>query len=279
MIENKYLLTFDFRILYCPNTKLALSCKELNLDTLEFTFYEGDLNILKYCYELKAENLERIVKKILNGEIGYELESKEMKWLETFELMLNENTEILTKDALVFNYLTLKLMLVGFSPEDSKNIVKTYFMYRNKSKDIPQIEIFIKNINKKIKHKKFWVCNDLYDEKELELKFIKTVCMYRKEMKLNFNFKMFKNDYLKICEKSIIPKMSKFNKIPSYLVKRPSTLIDQKSYLIEVYKSTIAGIIVYLLNNEMKHFQNEEIFINALIDEMVEVAKLYISMA
>lgn len=277
MIESKYLLTFDLRILYCPNIKLALSCKELNVETLEFSHYEGDLSIIQSCHELEAEKVELIVKNILNGEIGNELEEKDMLWLKTFDYQLTQNKNLFKNDKLVFNYLILKLRLLGFEEEDAKNIVQSYFQYKLLGANIPKVEDFIGAINKKMKNKRFWVCNDLYEEKEFELKFIRTVLMYKNKLNYKFDFKMFKDEYLKVCEKSFINKIYNFNKTPSYLVKRPLSISDQKHYLIYTYKSHIAGILQYLLERDFANLAHDEMFINILIDDMASVLKLYLT--
>ena len=277
MIESKYLLTFDLRILYCPSINLALSCKELNVETLEFSHYEGDLSVMQSCYELEAEKVELIVKNVLNGEIGNELEEKDMLWIKTFDYQLNQNKNLLKNDKLVFNYLILKLRLLGFEEEDSINIVQHYFQYKLQGIKIPTVEDFIKAINQKMKNKRFWVCNDLYEEKEFELKFIRTVLMYKNKLNYKFDFKMFKEEYLKVCEKSFINKIYNFNKTPSYLVKRPLSISDQKHYLIYTYKSHIAGILQYLLERDFANLAHDEMFINVLIDDMASVLKLYLT--
>ena len=277
MIESKYLLTFDLRILYCPSINLALSCKELNVETLEFSHYEGDLSVMQSCYELEAEKVELIVKNVLNGEIGNELEEKDMLWLKTFDYQLNQNKNLLKNDKLVFNYLILKLRLLGFEEEDSINIIQHYFQYKLQGIKIPTVEDFIKAINQKMKNKRFWVCNDLYEEKEFELKFIRTVLMYKNKLNYKFDFKMFKEEYLKVCEKSFINKIYNFNKTPSYLVKRPLSISDQKHYLIYTYKSHIAGILQYLLERDFANLAHDEMFINVLIDDMASVLKLYLT--
>lgn len=277
MIESKYLLTFDLKILYSPNVKLALTCKELDLETLEFSHFDGDLDILYSCYELEADKVDLIVKNILNGEIGTELNSKDMYWLQTFENQLSQDRQLLKNNKLVFNYLILKLRLLGFKEMDAKNIVISYFQYKKDGLKIPKVEKFIDAINKKLRKKRFWICDDLYEEKELELKFIRTVLMYKTKLNHKFDFRMFKDEYLKVCEKSFINKIYNFNTTPSYLVKRPLDISDQKQYLFYTYKSHIAEILQYLVEKDFPNLANDEMFINVLIDDMSTVLKLYLT--
>lgn len=277
MIESKYLLTYDLKILYSPNVQLALTCKELDLETLEFSHFDGDLDILYSCYELEPDKVDLIVKNILNGDIGNELDNNEMSWIQAFEHQLNQDKQILENTKLVFNYLILKLKLLGFKEEESKNIVISYFRYKKEGLKVPKVEKFIESINRKLRKKRFWICEDLYDEKDFELKFVRTILMYKTKLQSKFDFKMFKDEYLKVCEKSFINKIYNFNATPSYLVKRPLDISDQKQYLLYTYKSHIAGIIQYLVGKEFQHLAHDEMFLNVLIDDMSSVLKLYLT--
>lgn len=280
MNPSKYLLTYDLRILYCPNMKLALSCKELNLDTLEFTYYEGDLNVLNACYVLEADDVESIVKNIINGEVGNELDIDEMNWLKAFDYQYNKDANLVRNDELTFNYLILKLKLLGFSEEESKNIVKAYFVYKkNNVKGLPDVEDFISALNRKIRNKRFWICKNLYDETDLEYEFIKTVLSYKNKLQYKFDFRAFKDEYLKVCEKSIVPKLYNYNKTPSYLVRKPLDISDQRPYLLYTYKTHIASLINYLIERYFQNLASDERFINILIDELSAVVKLYLSIS
>lgn len=275
-MDSKYLLTFDLRILYCPNIRLAISCQELNVEALEFSHYEKDLNILFSSYEIKAEKINNLVKNILNGKIGNELEEKEMLWVQKFEKELNENENLLKNEKLIFNYLILKLKLLGFEELEAQNFVKTYFKYKIEGKNIPTIETFITAINKKLNNKVFWVCNNLDEEKEIEIKFIHKILNYKNKLMHNFDFNLFKDEYLNICEKSFINKIYKFNNEYSYLVTNPLFISDQKTYLTYIYKVHIYKIFEYLLEREFKNLSNDKMFINALISDMSSVLNLFL---
>lgn len=276
MIESKYYLTFDLRILYCPNPKLALSCKELNQESLEFTYYEDDLDILDTSYELEADNIDVLVKKILNGEIGTELPLKEMNWIKLFESELKRNECLLNNDNLMFNYLVLKFRLLGFNDDFAKDIVLTYFKYKRENRYIPSLKNFIKCIDKKLSNKVFWICNDLQNEENIEYEFLKTVLSNKSKLHNKFDFNIFKDQYLKVCEKSFIPKIIKFNETPSYLIKSPMDISDQKHYLMIVYNMNISRIIHYLIDNEYKNLAQDERFIRILINDMSSILRLYL---
>lgn len=276
MTDIKYFLTFDFRILYSPNINLGLLCKELDVNSLEFVRFDGDINELKYYYEIQPEKIDVLVKNILTGEIGTELNSKEMYWLELFEDELTNNKDLISDNKLTFNYLILKLKLLGFDDREAEEIITNYYKHLLSGIDILTVEELVSIINRKMKKKKFWVCNDLSDEKEIELEFIKKVLNKKIELSHNFDFDVFRNEYLEICKKSFINKIYKFNSNYSYLISNPLSLVEQKQYLISIHKSHIAGILQYLIQ-EYKYLSNDTIFFNMLIEEMSNVLKLYLS--
>ncbi|MGO0862180.1 hypothetical protein ACTPEN_21395, partial [Clostridioides difficile] len=50
----------------------------------------------------------------------------------------------------------------------------------------------------------------------------------------------------------------------------------QEKYLLYEYKSTIAGVIKYLITNEYPRLAVESSFLDYIIEEMVSVVKLYL---
>ena len=80
-MKNKYVLTYEMKILYCPDVDLNLACKELNLSTLQFMLYDGDREDLNNGFELYPNEVTTIAESILMGKVGYELDSKQMEWM------------------------------------------------------------------------------------------------------------------------------------------------------------------------------------------------------
>lgn len=276
MNDSKYFLTFDFKILYCPNINFILSCKELNLNTLEFTNYDGDLKALEASYEIKAEMVHVIVQNILNGEIGLELDSKEMKWLNLFDTELRKDSSILNNERLVYNYLILKLQLIGFSAVDSKSIITKYFEFKRDSKVIITIEEFIRTINQQLDRKIFWVCNGIESEKKIEYKFIETVLSYKRSLKYKFDFQMFKESYINVCKHSFVMKIYEYNNTSSYLVKRPLSLVEQVDFLIYAHKSILRGMLENLIEEKFFELSEEGLFQKQLIDEMSDIMRIHL---
>jgi len=276
MNESKYFLTFDFKILYCPNINLILSCKELNLNTLEFENYDGDLRALEASYEIKAETLSVIVKEILNGTMGLELEEKEMNWLKTFDTQLSRDNSILNNERLVYNYLILKLQLIGFSAIDSKSIVTKYFELKRDGKPVIEVDKLIQSVNRQIYKKIFWVCNGIESEKKIEYKFIESVLTYKRSLKYKFDFQMFKESYLNVCKHSFVGKIYDYNNTSSYLIKRPLSLQEQMDCLIYSHQSILRGILENLIEEKFFEFSDDELFKKQLIDEMSDILTIHL---
>ena len=74
--NEKIVLTYEMKILYCPDIEMNLSCKELNLSTLQFRLYAGNRSDLFTGFELSAEDVTSVARDILMGKIGYELAEK-----------------------------------------------------------------------------------------------------------------------------------------------------------------------------------------------------------
>lgn len=275
-MKSKYVLTFEFKVLYCPNINLPLTCKELNAKTLEFTQFEGKVDEFNSGYEITADLVEKIVKNILNGEIGIELSSDNMKWLETFDKTLIVNKSILNNENLLFNYLILKLMLLGFDEELAQDIIKTYFLKRKNGNVLP-IDNFISIINNRISEKKFWVCYNLFDEKEKEFEFIRTILNYKQKLQFRFDFSVFKDEYLKLCNESLIPKLIKFNQTPSYLIRNSLSIKEQKPYLLKAYITYISNSMNFIYENEFNHLFLDTRFLSAICKDMASVVELFIS--
>ena len=68
--KSKSVLTYDLKILYCPNMQIKSACKELNLMTHEFSQFEGNLADLDNGYEIVASIVKNIADNILLGKVG-----------------------------------------------------------------------------------------------------------------------------------------------------------------------------------------------------------------
>ncbi len=173
--KSKYVLTYDLKILYCPNVQLKNICKELNLMTYEFSQFEGKESDIDNGYEIAANTVKGIADKIIMGKVGNELPEKEMKWIQDYEKLLREDISLITNRELTFNYLILKLALAGFSLDVAKNIVVHYYTNIIHQHDVPHPQIFLNEINNVLKNKTFWVKFDLQKEEISEYLFIKKV--------------------------------------------------------------------------------------------------------
>ena len=67
--KSKYVLTYDLKILYCPNMQIRTACKELNLMTHEFSQFEGNLAALDNGFEIAASSVKNISDNILLGKV------------------------------------------------------------------------------------------------------------------------------------------------------------------------------------------------------------------
>lgn len=285
MNESKYLLTYDFKILYCANIKLKLSCKELDLKTLTFIKYNGNLNMIDYFFEINTDALNDIVGDVFRCKFGHELSSSDMEWIQKIEKVLKLNKSIYNNENLMFNYYMLKLKLAGFKEELAMQFTKSYFYMLNESDKIdslPSLKDSIEVLNDIISLKEIWIGNNLYNYTQLEEDFLRTVLNYKRKLSYQFNFDMFKDDYLNIIQNSFIAYIYEFNKTESYLVRKAQTLLNNKSYmdvLIDIYKRIITGIIQYLIENgEYSDFAEDDYkFVNNLMENMKDTVKLYLT--
>ncbi|CCL32385.1 TPA: hypothetical protein UL242_002418 [Clostridioides difficile] len=277
MYESEYFLTFDLDILYCPNKELKLSCKKLNLQNLVFENYSGNIDNIDSNYKIKAKDVNAIVNKVFKNEIGTELAHEDMSWIKEFETTFVINNKLTSsEEKIIFNYFILKLMLLGFSQDMAKDIVVSYKLSIEKNCTSIDFLSFINALDMKLKNKKFWVNFNMSYEKDLECEFINMMFTYKEKLENRFDFTVFKDNYLNVCKKSIVKKMYDFNSKSSYLVKNPLSIEKQEKYLLYEYKSTIAGVIKYLVTNEYPKLAVESRFLDYIIEEMVSVVKLYL---
>lgn len=276
MADSGFFLTYDLRILYCPNLQIINNCKELNIETHSFSQYDGSVDSILNSYSLPGEEVDDIVKNILTGEIGDELPPENMEWLITFEDLLKEDNSLITNRDLTFNYLILKLILMGFSQDKAKDIVINYYEKILLNVDVPHPQIFLNQINKFLSYKRFWVKSNIKTEKLREFKMMKKILKVKDELGYTFEFEpLFKQEYLEVIKSSFVPQLIYFNQTPSYLVKEKVDLNTQIPYLTQVYQEFLYGIILKICQTDNKMY--DETFINSLLKEMTAVLKLYLT--
>ena len=275
--DSRYLLTFDLKILYCPNIKIRVSCKELDLETLEFSKYRGNIDDIDTSYPINVNEIEKIVKYIINGEFRNGIKTDYIEWLEMYEKALSDNPNLINDNKLAFNYLVLKYHLLGFPKNEAIDMVKFYFALKIKNYNIPPIEEVISILNNKINTTKYWIPNTIQEFKYLELDYLRTVFKDRLKYKYDFDFNFVRENYLKVCSLSFIKSIYQFNKEPSYLVRTPLDMKEQKKYIINNYRTIIVGIIQYLLENEFPQLNTDDKFLNSLITELTNTVDTYLS--
>lgn len=273
----KYVLTFDFRIIYCKNINLRVGLKELNFDNLSFVPYNEDSSVIDYGYEVATNDVQYIINTVFNSKIGYQLQNKEMLWLEAFEKKLRINPNILNNEKLTFNYLILKLLLIGFSEEMAIDIIKKYYESIRSNIIVPNINNMIDKINEFIAKKEYWVSNNIYENQSAEINFLTKILNVKRASKFNFDFTDYKDEYFTLCYNSLIMDNYKYNSEYSYLVDKPKKLNAQKEYLLQIYSSTIGMLLNHLIQTEFMDFYSEDRFINMLVDEMIRVVNTFLN--
>ena len=274
--KSKYVLTYDLKILYCPNMQIKNVCKELNLLTYEFSQYEGKESAIDNGYEIAANMVKGIADKIIMGKVGNELPEKEMKWIQDFERLLRDDISLITNRELTFNYLILKLALAGFSLDVAKNIVVAYYSNIINKNEVPHPQVFLNEINNVLKNKTFWVKFDLQKEEITEYLFIKKVLKARDRIGYTFSFdELFRNEYLNLAGDGVATALIKYNQQPSYLVTHKLSLNEQMPLVLSVYKKIIWGLIVKAYTEMGRPV--DEIIAKGLIKDMTNTLKLYMT--
>lgn len=277
MIKNsKYTLTYDLRILYCPNLSLREHCKILNFDTLEFEPFDGNIEELDNGYELPAESLKNVSDRILLGQIGYELPEKEMKWIQDFESLLKNDISLITNRELAFNYFILKLSLLGFSSEMAKNIVIHYYSNIINNIKVAHPQSFLKEINRVLANKNFWVKYDLQNPELMEYKYIKDFLKARYTIGYTFTFDIrLRQEYLDICKNGVAVALINYNKTPSYLVQRTANPTELMRLLEGIYKKIIWGLIVKAYADLNRPI--DEVIAKNLVKDLTSTMKEFLS--
>ncbi|NLZ34246.1 MAG: hypothetical protein GX889_04930 [Clostridiales bacterium] len=273
---SRYMLTNDFKILYWPNTELKLSCKEFDFKTMKFEKYQGNVDLLEYYYEIDKNNLDSLIKGLFQSKIGFELPKKEMDWIINVENLMSKKKEILNNKKLMFNYCVLKLKLAGFKEDVALDFTKNQFSNEEVVKDYPNHLYLIKNVNKLINSRAFWINHEVLTNNEIELSFLRLIFDYKIRLGSKFDFTIFKSQYLDLIKDSFIPKLINYNSTKSYLVKKPMPLKNQVEYIFQSYQYLIVELINYLLNKEYDELLSQEYFIRTLINDLMDVLSLYI---
>lgn len=279
MDTNKYFLTYDFKIIFCQDFTFKQNCKELN-SNLEFIDYNGNVDILENYMEITPQDVSFLVNNIMNNKIGTELHEEDMLWIKSFEKIMNEE-DLLNCDKLMYNYLILKLQLVGFSEKLACNYVENY--YTNKtvlSKEIG-VKDFLDNINEKINNKKFWIGNKISEYEDNEIDFIINILKNKNKLKYKFDFLNYRQAYINVIKNSFLDYIVKFNKTKSYLIKEILPSKEFEKYMFYSYQMILNILFENIIFNNFE-FKNEpsinsKKFIDKTINDMLETLKSYYS--
>lgn len=275
-MQSKYVLTYEMKILYCQDVNLNLTCKELNLETLQFRLYDGDREDLETGFELNPNDVNLIASEILMGKVGYSLSDDKMKWLEKFETLLKSDMKLLLNKKVAYSYFILKLQLLGFSEDIAKDIMYQYYENLLNKKKIAHPQVLLKNINHLIKCKIFWVPMNLDKEEEKEYQFLEKVIQSKLDMMYKFSFdQMYSDQYLFLCKHGLVNKLLDFNTHPSYLVRRKQPITNLVPYILDEYSKIIHKLMIDIYT---KRFLNiNEGFIQDTIKHMETYIRQYIS--
>ena len=276
MNDNKYFLSFNFEIFYYPNINFKFSLKKFDFEDNTFKNYNEDINIDKETYSLSNDELNFIMKEVLRNDIGHELMPKHMAWLKKFEEQYKRNNSIIKNNNLLFNYLVLKLLIIGFSEDIAKKFSTKYiYELNNYNKTISPLD-FIRNINILISRKKFWIPFNIEDAVEKELNFIQEIISLKNEHSTHFNFKLFDDNYLLLCKDALVQSLIDFNSTKSYLVKDVLPVEEQLDYIILVYNKIIGDC---LNNYKFYDIGDKNIFDkfkSQLLHNISELIKIYV---
>ena len=276
-MKGKYVLTYDLKILYCQDIDLNFVCKELNLKTLQFTLYSGDREYFQSGYELNPNEVNVIASDILTGKTGYALSNDKMKWLEKFENILKKDMSVLLNKKVAFTYFILKLQLLGFAESYSKDIMIKYYSSLEYKQKIAHPQVLLKNINRLIKEKIFWVPVNIENEENLEYDFLTSVIDAKQEMMYKFSFdQMFGDKYMKLCKDGIVRKLLTYNLSPSYLVRKKQTVSNLVPFILKEYKTIVTRLMKNIYYSKQMNVNTG--FIEDTIKHMETTIRLYISL-
>lgn len=275
-MQSKYVLTYELKILYCQDIDLNFSCKELNLSTLQFHLYDGNKKDLNTGFELNPEEINNIAQEILMGKTGYVLSDKKMEWLEKFETLLKSNMKLLLNKNVAYTYFILKLQLLGFSEEVAKDIVSNYYTNIENNQKVVHQQIFLKNINKYLKEKIFWVPNNLEKEELKEYQFLEKVINSKLEMMYKFSFdQLYREQYLFLLKTGIFNTFINYNLYPSYLIRQKHAVIDLIPYMFTEYEKIITKLMTDIYNKNYLAINTG--FIQDTIQHMEKILRFYLS--
>ena len=268
MEQFKYYLTFDFQIIYVPDSYNILGFKKFNFETLKFENYKCNPDLVKYSYNIEENRVQYIVNGILLGKISYTLDDKSTAWIQSFESKFKDNADLLKNINYSFNYLTLKLMLAGFSKKESLNISNQYFTYKKNGYPIPTIENVINRLNELISNKEYWIINNIEKYEKIEISFIDKVLYSLVKNISDFDLKSFDLEYLEICQSSFSYENFKFNNTKSYFVNNILTFEEQKSYILYYYDFIMKNLIEAVINANYKRFVEAERMKNTVLSHL-----------
>lgn len=266
--NSKYLLSYDFRIFYCPETFFIGACKELNQETLKFELYTDNRELVEYAYPIDVSETNSIVKSILMGKISYLLSDQNLAWIKEFEVNASKKHELWENEKYVFNYLVLKIMLMGFSQDKALDITKSYFKHKREGHPVLNIKSMVKAINKNIDNKEFWITNKMAEFDPIETSFLKKVLTNKLSSGFAFDYKYFEREYISICNSSFSKENFLINSTKVYPIKKAKNLQDQTAYIFQAYESIMITIVNNLVLSKFPQLQNEQKFLTNLLAEM-----------
>lgn len=266
--EQKYFLTYDFRIIY----NAIATLKELDSHTFAFKTLDVYINLQEKAYEVPQNMVQTVISVLYKEPIGFELAPDKMKWIQKFEEKLQNDSKILRNRSLTFNYLILKLLLCGFPETIAKEFVINY--YTSEEVEVTPLEM-IQKIDYFLAQKKYWIMNNLKKERGIMRNFIINMLKNKLKDSSRFDFNAYRDEDQELCSRLILPKLIKFNNTKSYLIQNPINLTEQKPYLVTVYEMFLRDIMTTVLNEDIRtHF--DTLFIDSIIKELVYDGETYL---
>ena len=279
MSNTAYLIDYNLKLLYLANKNIKSLCKEFDFNDMNFSKkYSGNSDLIDCCLEIDDNTFKVLIDSTYNSKFSYELSDSDMEWIIKLESILPVDSNLYNDKKYMFNYIVLKLMLIGFPNELAINFATKYYSLVETGINVPKIYEVINSINNIIDNKTIWIGNEINNYLENEEDFVRDILREKKRLKFDFDFSKFKDDYYNLTETSFINYIYEYNCKKSYLVKNKINLLDDscKQILLNIFERIIGGIIQYLLSNEFRELESEYRFIDNLKDDLKNVVSIYL---
>lgn len=268
--NHTFFLTHDLQIGYYKNLQDINTAKIYSHEQKNFIDISNKTNPYKNSYSPDPKDVQVIINALELQKYSLVIPNEELEWYKEVDSLYSTNrNELLKQTEIVYCYLILKAILIGF-PEKiaigfSRNII-------NKYKNNPlKLQTTINRFQEIMDNKILWIPNTFEEDCVNEEHLFQEIIDKRLKDGFEFNFtNSFGRKYLDCCNNSYLHQTYLYNSTENYFNKNKYSLEEQEDLLWEIHDYYSEKILINLLssNPATKKYLIDKSFINRFLEDI-----------